>query len=150
MDSLDCRAAPLRSSCARAFDWPALLAAYIEQHRATPFAWGAHDCVGFAIGWLAVVRPDLAPREELSGRLDYVDAAGAARQLHEISLRAVVDGWGQLVGIAPAQAGRGDLVLVDIDGRASLAVNVAELACGPGPAGLVFVPMTAAIAAWRV
>jgi hypothetical protein len=58
--------------------------------------------------------------------------------------------WGELTACDVAYAQRGDVVLVEISGRESLAVCAGAEACGPGTAGLEFVPMTAARAAWRV
>ena len=134
---------------ARRQDWPLLLEIYVDQSLHTRFEWGTHDCVSFAINWLALVRQELHPREEL-GLDDYHDAASAMRMLAGRSLEMAVDEWGQLPRVPPAYAQRGDVVLVQILDRACLAVCVGDCAAGPGLHGLEVVPMTAASAAWQV
>lgn len=140
----------LNGSGQRPVDWPHLLEHYVERHRATPFAWGQHDCATFAAGWVALARPDLSPQEDFAAEMDYSTAAGAVRALAGHSIAGIVENWGELLRVEPAFAQRGDVVLLDVAGRRSLAVCVGELACGPGTTGMEFVPMTAAVAAWRV
>lgn len=129
-------------------DWPLLLEIYVDQAFTARFEWGTHDCVSFAIGWLALVRQDLHPREDLA--LDYCDATSAMRTLHGRSLEDAVDEWGGLERVPPLYAQRGDVVLVQILDRACLAVCVGDCAAGPGMHGLEVVPMIHAQAAWRV
>lgn len=138
----------LNGSSARRQDWPLLLEIYVDQSMHSRFTWGTHDCVSFAIGWLALVRQDLHPREDLA--LDYCDATSALRMLKGRSLEMAVDDWGGLQRVPPAYAQRGDLVLVQILDRACLAVCVGDQAAGPGMHGLEVVPMTRATAAWQV
>lgn len=139
----------LNGSCpARRQDWPLLLEIYVDQVAHKPFAWGEHDCVSFAIGWLALVRGDLSPREDLG--LDYASALEALKFLAGRSVEEAVNEWGGLEPIAPAYAQRGDVVLVQILDRACLALCVGDHAAGPGMEGLELVPMTAASAAWKV
>jgi hypothetical protein len=135
----------------RRLDWVLLLEVYIERHRATPFAWGTHDCATFAVGWLDLVREDLGPQiEHLVMTLDYRTAHDAVRRIGSAGLHAAVEDWGQLTAVGVASAQRGDLVLVDSAGRQSIAVCVGDHAAGPGVHGLELVPMHLAVAAWRV
>jgi hypothetical protein len=142
----------LNGSGLRRADWPLLLEVYLERHRDTSFAWGVHDCATFALGWLDAVREDLSPQlDALRESMAYTTASGALGRLGERTLRDAVEDWQQLTPVAVNFAQRGDLVLVDLDGRHSLALVVGDgQAAGPGTAGLEFVPMTAARAAWRV
>ena len=114
----------------RRSDWPLLLEIYIDQTAHKAFAWGTHDCVSFAIGWLALVRQDLRPIEDLA--LDYDSAPEALRALAGRSVEAAVNDWGGLASVHPSYAQRGDIVLVQILDRACLAVCVGESAAGPG------------------
>lgn len=135
----------------RPHDWPQRLAQYIAQHRATPFQWGAHDCVTFALGWLDCVREDLDPQlEALRASLRYRTAGGALRRMDGRSLEVAVDEWNELEPVDVALAHRGDLMLIEVNGRQSLGVCVGEHVAGPGVTGLELVPRTAAVAAWRV
>jgi hypothetical protein len=140
----------LNGSGLRRPDWPLLLEVYIERLRAQPFAWGTHDCVTFAIGWLELARSDLSPREELAESLDYSTVVGALRALRGRELQEAVDDWGRLTSVAVPFAQRGDLVLVETSGRPSLSVCVGDYAAGPGITGLELVPLVTARAAWRV
>lgn len=140
----------LNGSGLRRSDWPLLLEVFVERHRDTPFAWGHHDCVTFAIGWLETVREDLAPRDDLAPRLAYDTAHEAARALGAQPLAEAVEAWGELARIGVTFAQRGDLVLLDIGGRQTLGVCVGDTAAGPSTHGIEFAPMTAAVAAWRV
>jgi hypothetical protein len=141
----------LNGSGLRRPDWQLLLAVYVERHRDTPFTWGQHDCARFALGWVQLAREDLDPATDaLAERLAYTDARGALEFMQGSGLGQLVQDWDQLAACDVAYAQRGDVVLVEINGRESLAVCVGAEACGPGASGLAFVPMTAARAAWRV
>jgi len=131
----------------RRLDWPAALNAAIEAARNKPFAWGTHDCCMFAAHAVQeMTGADFA--EPFRGR--YSDATGALRVLTEaggpdlIASRAL----GRPIPIGFAQ--RGDVIMVDIEGRKALAICLGAHAAGPGPDGLVFVPVTQWLKAWRV
>jgi hypothetical protein len=141
----------LNGSGLRRPDWPLLLEVYIERHRTTPFEWGAHDCATFALGWVDLAREDLGPQiEVLAASLDYRTAEGAVTRLGRRALADAVDEWDHLTPVEPSFAQRGDVVVIEISGRQSLAVCAGEYAAGPGATGLELVPMTTARAAWRV
>lgn len=127
-------------------DWPQRLAEYVEGQRREPFAWGSNDCVTFAAD--AVEHMTGAdPIAHLRG--EWSTALEAARVIERLGgLReAVSDIWG--AEIPPAYAQRGDWVLLEQEGRQLVGVCVGEAAAAPGDAGVVLVPMTAALAAWR-
>ena len=135
----------------RVHGWPALLAAHVEAARAAPFAWGAHDCCTFAARWVELAQGRanvLAAFARAHGNwaspalaMRCLRAAGGLPAIAERELGAP---------IRAAFAARGDVVLVDIDGRESLAVVVGDTAAGPGLAGLSFLPRVLWRQGWKV
>ena len=131
-------------------DWPIRLNAAIEAARGRPFVWGQHDCALFAFN---VVR-DLTGIDHASAyRGHYKSAQGAARALRTLgqgTLRASVGA--ALGGEIPAlKAQRGDVVLRIQPSRGeTLGICTgADVAFVGGP-GLVFVPVSDCLTAWRV
>ncbi len=111
-----------------------------------PFAWGSNDCALFAAdAVLAMTGIDHAKD------LRAYDSAQAAARL--------IDSRGGLEAIAtgamgnqiPAlMAGPGDVVMHAEGGRPTLAICNGSTLIAPGPDGIVALPMSAAITAWRV
>lgn len=124
-------------------DWPERLADYFEAQRDVPFDWQSHSCAAFAAGAVQAMTDEAV---EIPAHASARDAAGL------LAARSLRDRLADLFGpeIAPAYAQRGDLVLVDLAGRESVAVCVGGEAAGPGDAGLLTVPVRLAVAAWRV
>jgi hypothetical protein len=129
-------------------NWPALLNEWVESNRAVPFAWKTHDCCSAAAAWVllatgvdvyAVYAERYAP--SMTSAMRIVKKAKGLKPLVEAAL-------GDDVGAA--FAGRGDVVLVNIEGRESLAVCLGNLAAGPGKDGLVFIGRGEWQCAWRV
>ncbi len=128
-------------------NWPALLNEWVEASRARPFKWRTWDCCSAAAAWVETCTGvDLfAP---YAGR--YSTAQGATRIINQAG------GLESLVGAAlgddvgAAFAGRGDVVLVNIEGRESLAVCLGNMAAGPGKDGLAFIGRGEWQCAWRV
>ena len=127
----------------RVKNWPSRLAEYVESRLGMPFEWAKNDCAGFAAGAIEAITGEKVPLPA------YADAREAAEALAAESLSSRVR---SILGppIAPASAQRGDLAMVLVDGRETLAVCVGGMVVAPGAEGLVFVPQSAAIAAWRV
>jgi hypothetical protein len=124
-------------------DWAERLHDYLDARRDVPFSWSGNDCTTFAAGAIEAMTEEKPPLPAYAGLHD------AARLLDERALRERV---GDVYGpeIVPAFAQRGDVVLVEIGGRESLAVCIGAEAAGPGPDGMLTVPMSTATAAWRV
>ena len=132
----------------RVENWPALLANFVEQHRHTPFAWREWDCCSMAAAWVQCCTG--------------VDVFGACSIKYAPTMRSALrktikaDGLKPLVdaalgaSVAPAFAQRGDIVLLDLDGRESLAVCLGAVAAGAGVAGMEFVGQGAWTCAWRI
>lgn len=126
--------------------WDIDLMKFIASRERTPFAWGTHDCTLFAADCAhAMTGVDLAAKYR-----GYNDAAGAARIIQGAgSLRQLVtENVG--AGVSPRLARRGDWVLVEQDGREALAVCLGASLIAAGSSGLVQLPVSAGVTAWRV
>jgi hypothetical protein len=125
-------------------DWPERLAAYIAQHRATPFAWGTHDCASFAAGAARVIT-GCNPWADA-----WADRSGAATQLrHSGGIVAAVDSVLPRLP-CPALAQRGDVALMHHAQRRWLAVVDGAHAWAPTALGLIATPLSQASTAWSV
>lgn len=131
-------------------DWPERLAAYIEQRRHQPFAWGSNDCATFAAGALAAMT-HVEPHEWLfvywQGELE---AAEVMRRVGGLrgGCRSVLGS--PVLGRRAAMVGRGSVVCVRLP-RATLGVAAGNgYWCAPGAAGLVWRPMSEVRRAWEI
>lgn len=132
------------SAAAVVRDFDALVA-FLDQNLRTPFAWGEFDCVIFAAR--AVEALTGVDRLADATSRKWRTARGAARALAAAGgLEAAVDGV--LPKISPAFAHRGDVALVEVEGRASLCIFEGDSIVGPGEVGLVRLPRLAASCAW--
>lgn len=111
-------------------------------------AWGANDCTLFAADAVLALQ-GVDPAQHVRGT--YSTARAGLRVLQQLGGPAALAT--QVLG--PALPGRqariGDVVLVSLGQRhqALTVCNGAEL-LGPGPAGLSFLPLRAALICWRV
>lgn len=127
-------------------DWPERLAAFIDARRERAFSWGEQDCVLFAAdAVLEITGVDLA-----EGHRKYSTAKGAAAQVKKAG------GMRQLAASRlpekhPGLAQRGDVVLVEIDGRDTFGVVAGNgYWCAPGVEGVVFRPMSEVLIVFEV
>lgn len=128
----------------RSAQWAGALTRYLRARRRMPFAWGSNDCGAFAAGAVAAMTG-----VDLSARWARATAAQAAAVLRRTGgLAAIADA--DLPRIDRAHVTRGDLAMVAIRGRESLGVVTEVGVAGPGRDGTVVVPMTCAVAFWRV
>lgn len=129
----------------RHVDWPQRLAAFVERRRATPFAWGQQDCCTFAAD--AVVC--MTGTDPMADLRHLNSAAAATRYLSRHPLPELVSE--RLGRAGPATlAQRGDVVLIEQQGRQLLGVCLGAQWAAPGEHGLVFGPMVVALEAWQV
>ena len=117
-----------------------------------PFRWGTHDCAMLAFDSVLMLTGS-DPARDLRGA--WTDALGAMRKLRELG------GWDGVAlrfgaEIAPADTLPGDVLLLDsktcqADGseHGALAVRWGDGAVAQGPDGLVSVPLSSALRAWR-
>lgn len=133
---------PLR----RVSGWERHFAAYLKAHRHTPYAWGVNDCVTFACGLVAAMTGTtlLQPTwtDEATALRALVPLGGLEAAATSV-LGAPVSGW--------KHAHRGDVVLVEQDGRPALMICTGHTLCGPNHAGgLAHLKLSAALKVWRV
>lgn len=126
-------------------DWPEALAAFIAERQGKPFAWGSNDCAHFAADWIK------ACTGEAVSLPSFTSAASAMRALEQLGgmHAAVSAALGDPLAV-PALAQRGDVALLEVDGRDFLGVIESEYVAAPGPEGLRMLPRTAITAAWKV
>lgn len=130
---------------ARHHDWQVRLQALVQSRLAAPFEWGKHDCCLFVCDAIeAITGHD--PAADLRG---YSTEREAARILRE---------HGGVLGLAEARAGAavpvlaaqvGDVGLLPLGGRDTLALCGGAHWLAPGPHGLITLPLDAASDAWR-
>jgi hypothetical protein len=136
----------LTPGAARLPDWMPRLSAVMARYRDLPFAWGRADCCLFAADCVQAV----------TGRDPMADHRGAYASEHD-ALRALqacgglvngaVDRLGPVIRADLAQPG--DVGLVLLGGRQSLAVCCGQHFMAPGPHGLVVIHLPDVLRAWR-
>lgn len=132
-------------SLKRRHDWPERLIEFIESRRRMPFEWGRNDCALFAADAVeAMTGEDLAKKwrgyKSERGALRRIKRAGGMRRLAEgLPERPV--GYAQ----------RGDVVLVEVEGRDTFGIVVGNGTwCAPGHNGLVFRPMSEVMTVFEI
>lgn len=137
---------------ARIDHWPRKLTAFVEERRASPFVWGAHDCCMFVVDWVALLT-GIDPAPELRGA--YTTEKGAAKIIKKRGgdVVALADevcarhGWPR---VGPKLARRGDVVAHTTPTGPCLGICLgAETVCA-GAGGLVTLPTESGLAAWRI
>lgn len=127
-------------------DWQARLGAMVEARSGAAFAWGPNDCCSFAADAVIACTGNDPLRDE---RGAYADARAA---LERLETYGGIEGLGDaLFGTPcpPMTARVGDTGLAVIEGRPTLVVCNGATWLGPGPDGLVALPIEAASRAWR-
>ena len=131
----------------RLHTWQTRFALLCIERQARPFEWGAHDCCLWAADAVhAITGQDFA--DGLRGT--YATTAEAARMLAQVGgvRQLATEALGEPV--SPLMATVGDVVLFEQDGRELLAVCNGGTALAVAARGLEPLPMSAALAAWRV
>jgi len=130
---------------ARHHDWQLRLQALVQSRLAAPFVWGAHDCCLFVCDAI----------EAITGHDPAADLRGYSTEREALRILHAHDG---VRGLAQARAGAavpvlaaqvGDVGLLPLDGRDTLALCGGAHWLAPGPNGLVTLPLDAATDAWR-
>lgn len=133
-------------------DWPERLDVYLATNRGRPFAWGNHDCLLFAAGWVRVAT-GADPVPGVAGAYNSPEAALRTLWQHcgTVDLVAAVTvALGEPLG-SPHLAQRGDVAAVPTPDGPSLGVVIgATVACVARPVGLAFVPLDRVLKAWRI
>lgn len=129
---------------ARKRNWERALAEYIADRQSRPFVWGDHDCCQFAAGWIL----------ECTGKAvdmpNYSTAIGAARKIADEGslLLAVKNRLGNVAH--PNFCQRGDVAMIEVEGRQVMGVITYGGVVVPSETGLVCFDRSSIIAAWRV
>ena len=129
----------------RVENWPKLLAAFIDERREVPFAWGKADCCLFAADWVLVsTGRDIA--QEWRGK--YATAYAAQRFLKAGGgIENLVErAGGERVATGLAQ--RGDLVAQDCGDGVALGVCIGSAAAFVTAEGIGFLPISLG-SVWR-
>lgn len=141
-------------------NWPAMLAAHVERLRSLSFAWGKTDCVTVSADWMMTLGYD-DPIADIRGR--WRSATGASRVIGgadnfaaAVATRLAAAGCPE---IAPAFAHRGDIALLREPAwlipsgrhpRLLLGLVDGRMAWAPVASRFMPLPLSAAIAAWRI
>jgi hypothetical protein len=126
-------------------DWPERLAEFIASRRQEPFAYGTHDCCQFAAAAVEAMTG-----ENPAAAWQYSNELGAARLIIETG------GIDKLVSEAmggpvhPSQAGRGDVVLAELDRGPTIGVCLGRDCAFPADVGVTFRHRSVATQAWKV
>lgn len=138
-------------STSRRNNWPALLALFVEEKRATPFDWATNNCAFFACDWLAIligVDPARPWRPEVDSALTAARVLASLGGLEAIAAQAfTAHGWPE---IPVALARRGDVVAMDAEGGPALGVCLGASCIFASPTGLDHRPTLTARRAWRI
>lgn len=136
--------------------WERRLEDYLAARWAVPFQWGAQDCCRFACGGVTA-QTGVDPMQDVAR---YRSANGARLAMHRLggTLDAAATVLGEKAGlreIPPAFAGRGCVVLADVDtgtGTVETALGLVGMAGTQahfaGPDGLVWRPLRDCRRAW--
>lgn len=129
--------------------WPELLADYAAARMTTPFAWGSHDCVGFAAGGVAALT-GLDPLAPLRGTYGSEAEAEAIIAADGNLFRLVCRLWAEagLPPCPPTLAQRGDTAWIQGENDQAMGLVLGDSIAVPGPDRLAFYPLSAALRAW--
>lgn len=128
--------------------WEQALAAHTRAHMRTPYRWGSHDCAMFAAGCVAAITGEDFAAEFRGG---YSDEEGARILLARLGCADVGDLAARyLPEIPPAEARRGDVVMIEGKFGPFLAIVDGRTAVGPTARGLSHTQVSEAVRAWGV
>ncbi|MET4696087.1 DUF6950 family protein [Endozoicomonas lisbonensis] len=129
-------------------NWVIELARFIESRRNVPFAWHENDCCTFvADAILLITGIDAAAPY----RGHYTTATGAYRALRKYGDGTIAGAWSACFEEIPvSDLGRGDVALVNVNGLPASALLMGNKLWAVSKTGLITLPVTEAIKAWRV
>ncbi len=127
--------------------WERILYEFLDSRRMMPFEWGRNDCAMFAADWVMIATGH-DPAAEWRGT--YSDASIMRQMKGNRLAKLVSDKFDEC---AVMEAHRGDIGLVAPSGSIqmpALCVIDTLAVFGPGSDGLVSLPRSALMRAWRV
>ncbi len=136
----------------RRSNWPAELAAFIEERRYRPFSFEKNNCAFFACDWIALVTGGTDPAKPYRARCtSAVTTLRVAKRAGGLVALAKKDfarrGWPV---VPPVQARRGDVATTATQQGEALGVVIGAHVAHAGPDGLVFTPLAQCRRAWRI
>lgn len=140
----------------RKIDWDVRLTEVVNDNIRTPFAWWSHDCGSFSLGKCveavtgANLFSDIPKYDDEAGGIAMMAGRGAA-DVEQFAALFFPKWTDEAPGNnAPQCARRGDIGVVDIDGRKILVVVTGAMCAAPGKRGIHYIPRTKMIAAFKV
>jgi hypothetical protein len=130
----------------RVEDWQERLWAYIDVAKGQPFVWGQRDCATWVADWRHAVTGQDAAR---AWRGRYKTERGALRAIRRAGFSDMADWVDSIAGgrlPSPLLAQRGDVAMV----QGALGIVVGSRVAALSPQGVVMLPLSDAVAAWRV
>jgi hypothetical protein len=122
-----------------------LLSDFVASRNGEPFSYGVHDCCQFAARAVEAITGEYPAH-----RWQYRNEIGAYRLIHEAG------GIDQLITQALGEpvhaslAGRGDVVLAELEAGLTAGVCVGRHCAFPAQVGVTFRPRSAILKAWKV
>ena len=129
-------------------NWFIDLADFIESRRHSPFVWGENDCCLFVADAVELISGIDAAAPY---RRKYTTATGAARALKKYGDGSIAGAWSACFEeINPQDLGRGDVAMVEVEGAPASALSFGNQLWIVSENGLITLPRSAALQAWRV
>ena len=132
-----------------------LLPQYVRSRAKLPFTWGENDCCLFAAGAIqAITGTDIAT-DFRTGYKTEAQAFALVKKLTGGTTAADAAAYcaassGLTEYVYPLQAKRGDLVVLENDGRLIAGIVQDRYVVSVGEAGLMYLPITQVKRAWAV
>ena len=132
----------------RITNWPIIAAREIEKYRSSPFVCGESDCC-LAVANIVKAYTGVDIAETFRGK--YKTELGARRALKRYAGGDIKSAADLILERVPVeQASRGDIGLVTTDSGESLAVLFNQRAWAMSLSGMVDLPISSVICAWRI
>lgn len=134
-------------------NWPSILAKEIDSAKDSPFVWGVEDCLKFPLN-VAGKFLDYCPKAKIGEEKFPYATEEESVEVLKANFGGTMDGVFDRVfaRIPPKTAGRGDIIIVDFKGAEICAIidTSGRMAAGKAMTGVLFVPVSKAIKAWKV
>jgi hypothetical protein len=124
-------------------DWAERLNDYFELKRDVPFEWAKNDCALFAAGAIEAMTDDKVSLPAYTDARSAIELTDAQTLADRVTLILGVP-------IAPGHAHRGDIVMLEQDGRSIVSVCMGVECASPGKDGLLMSTKPTSGYAWRV
>ena len=134
-------------------NWPVILEEKIKEEIDAPFEWGQADCLQFP-AFIAAALLDYDVLQKAQAHLFQYDSEESAKRVLKEHFNDDMGGCFDLVfeRIPVSKAGRGDIVIIERGTIKACGIvdSTGRKAACKSEIGILFVPLSNAIAAWRV